>query len=126
MTTQECLFCASREGGGGALKPTGLTVTRPSRWTSGGTIQRYRFACVTCGRLWWFAGRWAQEKYQAWLVEHPDGIPETAAETPTKDVIPQRSIPGTRVLQTSSGFTSAGKLANDFKLRAAGDHEDVA
>lgn len=130
MTTQECLFCASSERGGGALKPTGRMQTRLSRWNPGGTIQhyqRYQLRCVTCGRLWWFAGKWAAEKYQAWLSEHPDGVPEPIPEPePKQDVIPQRSIPGTRVLQTSSGFTSAGELAKEWKRTAAGDHEDVA
>lgn len=128
MTTKECLFCASSERGGGALKPTGRMQTRLSRWNLGGTIQsyqRYHFTCVTCGRLWWFAGNWAKEKYQAWLSEHPDGIPEPIP-APKKDVIPQRSILGTRVLQTSSDFTTVGELAKDWKRKAAGDHEDVA
>lgn len=120
MTTQECLFCASSERGGGALKPTGRMQTRLSRWHPGGTIQhyqRYQLRCVTCGRLWWFAGRWAAEKYQAWKAEHPDGI----VEPPTEPTAKQPFLPGRR-----QDFTTAGELVKDWKRTAAGDHEDVA
>jgi len=119
MTTKECLFCASSERGGGALKATGRTQTRPSRFTAGYTFQRYQLACVTCGYLWWFAGRWAAEKYQAWKAEHPDVEPSAEPPAPSK----QPLLPGASVRQA---FTSTGALAKEWKLKAAGDHEDVA
>lgn len=119
MTTKDCLFCASSERGGGALKPTGRTQIRPSRWTAGATLQRYQFTCVTCGYLWWFAGRWAAEKYQAWLAEHPAVDVSAEAPQPAK----QPLLPGSSRRQD---FTTAGELATDWKRKAAGDHEDVA
>ena len=120
MTAKECLFCAANQQPS-HLMATGHAETRVSRWTATGTIQRYQFTCSRCGYAWWFAGRWAAEKHQAWLAAHPELVTEPPVEPPTPDVIPQRSIPGTRVLQTSAGLSSAGQLAKDWKRKQAGD-----
>lgn len=117
MTAKDCLFCASREHGGGAVKATGRTQSRVSRY-DGQPLQRYQFSCVTCGYLWWFAGNWAAEKYQAFIAEHP--VEETPTEPPQAR---QPLLPGSGRRQE---FATAGELAKDWKRKAAGDHEDVA
>jgi len=125
MTAKECLFCGANQQPSRVVA-TGRAETRFSRWTETRAIQRYQFRCVRCGSLWWFAGRWAQEQHEAYVAAHPEIASEPPADPPTPDVIPQRSIPGTRVWQGSSGLTSTRALVQDWRKKQARDEDDVA
>lgn len=89
-------------------------------------MQRYQFRCVRCGHLWWFAGGWAREQHEAYVAAHPELASEPQADPSAADVIPQRSIPGTRVWQGSAGLTSTRDLVQDWRKKQARDEDDVA